>query len=262
MACYVVGDIHGCLAQLQQLMITIDYTPSDRIIFLGDYVGRGPNSLGVLKYLKSLENAVCVLGNHDLHLLYDYYVQSDHSQINPDFHPIFESPDAKDIMQWVRTLPLAHRESDAFFVHAGLYPEWSADEAMGLIKIANDLLKGANYKWFLSQMYGNFPDHWDHSLQQVDRFRFILNVCTRMRYLTPSGHLDFSENLPPWQVKNKIPWYEKRQERPVIYFGHWASLQGKVHTQYVHAMDGGCVWGGSLMAMNIETGEKYEVRHA
>jgi bis(5'-nucleosyl)-tetraphosphatase (symmetrical) len=260
-ACYVVGDVHGCLEQLKQLMSKINYASSDRVIFLGDYVGRGPDSLGVIQYLRSLENAVCILGNHDLHLLYDYFVKGDRHPINPDFYPIFSSNEAEDMMQWVRSLPLTHSEHQAFFVHAGLYPGWSVSIASALSHEACELLRGDSYKRFLSNMYGNFPNRWDPELKDIDRFRFILNACTRMRYLTTDGLLDFTENQPPSLVKDKVPWYQNLQSESVIYFGHWASLEGKVHTRYVHSLDGGCVWGGRLMAMNIETGERFEVQH-
>lgn len=87
----MVGDVHGCLDQLQMLMEKINYSSSDQIVFLGDYVGRGPNSLGVLQYLRKLENAVCILGNHDLHLLYDYYVRSEKAGLILIFTNFFSS---------------------------------------------------------------------------------------------------------------------------------------------------------------------------
>lgn len=259
---YVVGDVHGCLDQLQMLMEKINYSSSDQIVFLGDYVGRGPNSLGVLQYLRKLENAVCILGNHDLHLLYDYYVRSEKSRVNSDFLPIFSHPDVSEIMQWVRCLPLTHMARGAFFVHAGLYPGWTAIEAQHLGEEASSLLKGLKFEQYLSQMYGNLPNRWDSQLAGVERFRFVLNVFTRMRYLNADGLLDFSESQAPINVKDKVPWYEKITNAPVIYFGHWASLEGQVHTDFLHSMDGGCVWGGSLMAMDIESGKRFEVKNA
>lgn len=68
---FVVGDIHGCLDMLKGLLDVIRYDPSqDELIFVGDYIDRGPNSKGVIDYIIGLKeissNKVrCVLGNHE-----------------------------------------------------------------------------------------------------------------------------------------------------------------------------------------------------
>ena len=68
---YLIGDLQGCCDPLDQLLATIDFSPSrDRIHLLGDLVNRGPQSLPVLRRLAGLGDAAqCLLGNHDLHLL-------------------------------------------------------------------------------------------------------------------------------------------------------------------------------------------------
>lgn len=65
----VIGDIHGCLKALNGLLEVVRPTPEDTLIFLGDYVDRGPDSRGVLETLISLQNqtnVVCLLGNHEI----------------------------------------------------------------------------------------------------------------------------------------------------------------------------------------------------
>ena len=68
---YVVGDVQGCGDALDRLVAEIAFSPSrDRLFVLGDLVNRGPSSLAVLQRLRGYGNAaVCLLGNHDLHLL-------------------------------------------------------------------------------------------------------------------------------------------------------------------------------------------------
>lgn len=71
MATYLIGDVHGCYDELIALLQQVEFTPdTDTLWLTGDLVARGPGSLDVLRYVKSLGNSVrLVLGNHDLHLL-------------------------------------------------------------------------------------------------------------------------------------------------------------------------------------------------
>jgi len=73
---FVIGDIHGRLGMLENLMAKIPWRPEkDALIFLGDYVDRGPDPRGVVDYILSLirnySRISCVLGNHEGMLL-DY----------------------------------------------------------------------------------------------------------------------------------------------------------------------------------------------
>lgn len=66
----IIGDIHGCLESLKRLMDRVKWQPDqDRLIFLGDYIDRGPDSKGVIDFLLQLmresENVQCLMGNHE-----------------------------------------------------------------------------------------------------------------------------------------------------------------------------------------------------
>ncbi len=64
----VIGDIHGCLAPLERLWQVVAPTPTDHVVFLGDYIDRGPNSKGVIDFILAREaeyDLTCLTGNHE-----------------------------------------------------------------------------------------------------------------------------------------------------------------------------------------------------
>ena len=71
MSRYVIGDIHGCANELRRLIEALPLTGGDRLVFLGDYIDRGPDSAAVVSYLVSLQqrlkeiNWVFLKGNHE-----------------------------------------------------------------------------------------------------------------------------------------------------------------------------------------------------
>lgn len=80
MKTFAIGDIHGCLTELVNMMEYIKtsgkYNPDeDVIVFLGDYIDRGPNSAEVVKYIRSIEEnndrIIALMGNHE-DMLLDY----------------------------------------------------------------------------------------------------------------------------------------------------------------------------------------------
>jgi len=86
LAAYAIGDIHGQAKTLKSLILKLNLKSDDHIIFLGDYIDRGPDWFEVLKYIISLENIykVTVLwGNHDI-LMYDSLRVFKESKICPD----------------------------------------------------------------------------------------------------------------------------------------------------------------------------------
>ncbi len=75
MRCYVIGDIHGCVDELRCLIEGLPLKPGDHIVFLGDYIDRGPDSKGVISYLLGLQRDTAAYectflkGNHEDMLL-------------------------------------------------------------------------------------------------------------------------------------------------------------------------------------------------
>jgi len=262
MATYCIGDIHGCLAELQALLQLIKFNPTkDRLYFVGDLVNRGPYSLEVLRLIKSLPHTTITLGNHDLHLLELYYQVVDFE--SEHLKQIFQAPDCLELITWLKKQPLLcyDKKFNALITHAGIYPQWNLPQALQLAAEAEQILQ-SGVPDYLHNMYGDEPHTWHNQLQNYDRFRFIINAFTRMRFCTPTGQLNFTHQgitAPP----NYLPWFEipERQCKNIdIIFGHWAAKQGQCDTSHVYAIDTGCVWGGSLTALRLEDKKIFQVK--
>ena len=65
MSYFVIGDVHGCLHELQELITLLNPSDKDTLVFAGDLVDRGPDSAGVVRYVRGLPNTVLVQGNHE-----------------------------------------------------------------------------------------------------------------------------------------------------------------------------------------------------
>ncbi|HPV32834.1 MAG TPA: symmetrical bis(5'-nucleosyl)-tetraphosphatase, partial [Methylotenera sp.] len=141
-------------------------------------------------------------------------------------------------------------------VHAGLLPQWSAQQAISYAAEVEAALQGADYLRFLENMYGNQPDHWHDDLIGLDRLRVITNAMTRLRVCTKKGEMEFNfKGELPDIPQGYLPWFDvpKRASQAVnVIFGHWSAL-GLQQRNNVYALDTGCLWGGQLTAMNLET---------
>jgi bis(5'-nucleosyl)-tetraphosphatase (symmetrical) len=261
MATWAIGDVQGCNAPLQSLLANCAFNPeTDRLWFVGDLVNRGPDSLGVLRFVMGLgERAVTVLGNHDLHLLAVAAGVRKASR-KDTLLDVLEAPDSEDILHWLRHRPLAYRESGLphLMVHAGVPPPWSAEYTLARAGEVETALRGPQWADFLGHMYGDHPDIWSEALEGFERLRVITNYLTRMRFCTAEGQLDIDNKGGPDSANRGFaPWFShpgRAAASTPIVFGHWAALEGKADTAHVHALDTGCVWGSRLRAMRLEDG--------
>ncbi len=257
MAIYALGDIQGCYDELRRLLDKIAFDPaSDQLWFCGDLVNRGPDSLETLRFVKSLgDSAITVLGNHDLHLLalhHDVRKIKDPGNLTP----VLNSPDRDELMHWLQQRPLMHRDKEqkAVMVHAGIHPEWNLGKARKLAGEVERRLRGDKPRKLFKKMYGNGPSEWSDDLRGSKRLRCIINIFTRMRYFKRNGKFDFGANGSPRQHKNLIPWFDKGlsiKPSTRILFGHWSTLPVGCYGRSF-ALDGGCVWGGQLVALRID----------
>jgi len=164
-----VGDIHGCLAQLTELMELVKPTSADRVVFLGDYVDRGPDSAGVIDYLIEFAavfpETVFLRGNHEQMFL-DYLDGQDSAMflINGGRQTL---DSYRDRRMW--PIPTSHRrfleslehsfESEHhIFVHAGLRPgiPLAEQDDFDMLWIRHEFLE-SDFDWGKAIVYGHTP---------------------------------------------------------------------------------------------------------
>ncbi|MEO5733710.1 MAG: symmetrical bis(5'-nucleosyl)-tetraphosphatase [Rubrivivax sp.] len=257
---HLVGDLQGCDAPLQQLVDQIGFSPSrDRLIFLGDLVNRGPDSLAVLRRVVAWGDAAgCLLGNHDLHLLAVAHRARAIGK-GDTFDDVLAADDRQAWIDWLQHQPLARRECGWLCVHAGLVPQWTSELALSLAAEVEQLLDGPGAADFLHAMYRKGPQRWADDLQGTDRHRFIVDTLTRLRFCSADGTLDLETKDGFGSApEGFMPWFDvpgRSSAGEPIAFGHWSTM-GLVDRPDLLGLDTGCVWGGALTAVRVDGGRR------
>ncbi len=261
---YAIGDIQGCYDGLRRVLDKAKFDPAkDKLFAVGDLVARGSDSLSTLRFLHSLgDNFVSVLGNHDLHLL---AVANGIRRVkkSDNLSSLLNASDLPELLNWLRHFPLVKAITPQIvMIHAGLYPLWSVKQSIALSEEVSLVLKSDNYADFLKEMYGNTPDKWSDNLTGSSRLRFIVNACTRMRFLEPDATLEFDSKGHPSAISQSsnsplIPWFTyenpKLSNNEKVTFGHWAALSGQTNSSQFIGLDTGYVWGQTMTMLNIKT---------
>lgn len=224
-----IGDIQGCLDELKRLLDAVRFDPAnDALEPVGDFVNRGPDSLGVLRLLRA-HGAGGVLGNHDLHLL--AAARGARARRPADaLDSVLNAPDRDDLLAWLRTKPFVKTWADVILVHAGLKQSW-ADPVR---ELSLD------------------PDSTHPNIA----------FATRVRWCNAAGQEPPSLLDPPAET-GFSPWFDHYSDglgRTVV-FGHWAR-RGLVLRDGYRGLDTGCVWGGKLTAWIAEEDRIVQVNAA
>ena len=174
MGLIAIGDIHGCAATLNVLLDALELEPDDHIVFVGDYIDRGPDSKGVIDRLMELEQdyeCTFLRGNHESLLLgylnsgafnlwringgiatLQSYVENGLPDINiPDDHADF-----------VRETKMYYETDDFFFVHAGLRADLTVAENLDqcdeeVFLWEREHLEAESYAWEKTVVCGHTP---------------------------------------------------------------------------------------------------------
>ena len=119
----VIGDVHGCMWELEQLIDKTGVTANDEIILIGDFVRKGPDSASVLQWVMKTPNVRCILGNHEVKVLNKWFDGEEAERDSPDW-AMWRQLDGSynEAMDFIRSRPL-YIEGDGFLVvHAGIDP--------------------------------------------------------------------------------------------------------------------------------------------
>lgn len=164
-----VGDIHGCLEQIQCLMSRVRPQDNDQVIFLGDYIDRGPESRGVVDYLlnfrKRYPATVFLKGNHEAMLL--DYLQGKNALLymaNGGWETLksYETEDGIKIppehLEFFENLQLFYERESFIFVHAGLRPGVALEDhdERDFLWIRGDFLD-SDYEFGKTVVFGHTP---------------------------------------------------------------------------------------------------------
>ena len=135
-----IGDIHGCNRKLKQLLDRIKVDPhADILVFIGDYIDRGPEVRGVIDTLRDLKeacrNVICLRGNHE-DMFLNYYLEGRDEELflyNSGMSTLYSygisiaearkgTGFPESHLRFLTSLPLSYETDEYFFVHAGLRP--------------------------------------------------------------------------------------------------------------------------------------------
>ena len=172
---FVIGDIHGCATELRLLLNELPLVSNSKVIFLGDYIDRGPDSRSVIETIIELEKKVTVIplvGNHEqmfLSFLEDPNTEEGGMFIYNGGSATLESyrTGSEDFLvpeehlNFFKDLKVAHQESDYFFVHAGV-PEKALDKIdfnqdLNTLLWVREPFLSSQYDWGATIVHGHTP---------------------------------------------------------------------------------------------------------
>ena len=140
-------------------------------------------------------------------------------------------------------------------VHAGLAPQWDLAMAQSRGARGGGRAVAAMRVTLFDHMYGNKPDQWDESSARLRPAALHRQLLYALALLRRKGRIDLKLKGAPSDVaRTGMPWFQvpgRASKDLRIVCGHWSTL-GYYHHYNVHAIDTGCVWGGSLCAIRLD----------
>ena len=234
---FAIGDIHGCVKTLDALLTRLELTHEDQLIFLGDYIDRGPDSKGVIQCLQNLAKhypTKCLLGNHE-----DFFLtvhQSDDRQLWKQwlqlggYETLTSFKIAKcrqfptDIIEFLESLPVLVETSSHVFVHGGL-SSWRLDPVKHSTRDemlwSRDAIHDRQVIGGRQLVVGHTPSSVETILQSLEaptafidggcvysqshhEFGFLAAYETTQKQLTIQPNLDFCEKVVVSSARHSV----------------------------------------------------------
>jgi len=231
----VVGDIHGCFVEFQELVDKLKLGPRDRLVLVGDLMDKGPDPVSCVRLAREL-GADCLLGNHEeKHLRWRKHEDrraQDPNHKNP-MKPLPEEVAAQNAalsaedVEWMRKLPITLRLGNWLAVHAGVLP--------------------------------------NHTVEAQSTDKKLWDKMIRVRWVDDSGEFVGLDPEDPRQPEGCRPWMEVFNGEMNVVFGHAVHRLSEPRVDRrpngfeCWGIDTGCVFGGRLTALVLETKEVIQV---
>ncbi len=223
-----VGDPHGCLTELKELLEKVKWDPiNDNLIVLGDLVDRGPDSPGVVKFCRE-NNISCCLGNHEEKYLRFVEHAEKESKIPKYKNPMRMGQHKKDIIDKLTLEDIAY------------------------IKSMSDIIK--------------LTDNWYAVHAGLNPTKDITRQCGKelsyIRYVKEDGTP--IEGASP--KESKVHWSDKWNGQQNVIYGHY--IHSRVLPRLVRnsngakiwGIDTGCCFGGYLTALILPEEQIVQVK--
>lgn len=164
-----IGDIHGCYHTLKDLMAAIEYNKeTDTVVFVGDYIDRGPHSYRTVKYIRQLQfwagadKVICLRGNHEQmaidacgELQWPWVANgADATLMDYAAH----EADIDVDLAWFKSLPLCYDTPEIFFCHAGLTHPKISDNIVEDVLWGRDWIERDSRPREKQVIFGHTPD--------------------------------------------------------------------------------------------------------
>lgn len=258
----IVGDVHGEIGALRDLLTHLEYDERGghkhgrKLVFVGDLVDRGPDSHGVVMWVRQMVqagNAYCILGNHELNLLIDdvkdgsgWYFDERYEQDLENYAPFIRTTPAqrKEVSEFLAHLPVALVRDDIRIVHAAWsqqaidavstlplgsvtqqYKAWeqaarTAAEASGLY----DRYVNEKEKWAAQLEDEHNPPPFLHAIAKYDA---ALQMVNPLKVLT-SGVERQAETAffagHRWRFSDRVNWWDEYDDLTPVVIGHYWRL--------------------------------------
>ena len=216
----IVGDVHGCITELEELLKITSYNKSsDNLVLLGDLIDRGPNSIGVVRKAQELR-ARCVMGNHE-HNLYKWLASNKTSK-GKDYYPWLTDKD----ISFIINMPTHIKQDNYVLVHAGL---------RGGVPLALQTPEDMLHIRYIDKYSGE-----TFSLKKVQK---LSKKDARLCFWTKT-----------WMGPESVIYGHNPSsyESPLI--------EVVAPNVSCYGLDTGCCFGGNLTALILETKEIFQVR--